>query len=117
MLVSRSAQPIMTVAAGLGSTIGFSRGSYGKLTRDPVSLQGEGSSVVGLWDQNTNGDIRFTVSGDQRTFGAGKTLTIGAASYDVDSALEEVFSGGNTIWRWTGGTAFSLGALYDVEFS
>ena len=121
MLVTRSAQPLLTSAAYITSN-GFARGfpsSFGKLTRDPQSVRDQGTFVVAIYDQGTSGDIYFILSNDQRTWAAGKTLTIGGASYAINSASSESYNAGNllTTWRWASGTPLAVGQVYEVGFS
>lgn len=119
MLVARGSQPLLTSAAFLTSN-GFARGTpstFGKLTRDPASIQDQGTYVVAIYDQGTNGDIYLILSGDHLAWGAGKTLTIGGASYATNSATQSLYNGSLTFWRWTGGTALAVGQIYEIGFA
>lgn len=82
MTLGSSASILTAESNGVGQ-VGFGSG-FGSLTRAPVGLAAQGSSVNTL--SVALGDLNLFVTGDQTTWLTGKTLHLGGTSYTVASA-------------------------------
>lgn len=81
-----SAQPYLA-AETVGVRTGYNPGQpQGALSRQPASIAAQGSYITLLDFRASTQQIRFWLDGDQTSWVVGKTLKIGANTFEVTSA-------------------------------